>query len=161
MNLKFCNFRKKLLDYCREVYLEFFQQEDDFEKLQKKAEDAGKSYNAADHQDAMFKRQHKLFGNIEFIGELFTSHLLRNDTAKLILENLLDKNSFTDDTVEAAIRFIEKIGQTIEEKLKTSKADAKNKITEEDYQGILAKFDSIWKTSEAKEDGKRTVSVRI
>ena len=49
MNLKFCNFRKKLLDYCREVYLEFFQQEDDFEKLQKKAEDAGKSYNAADH----------------------------------------------------------------------------------------------------------------
>ena len=43
-NLKHCLFRKKLLDYCRSVYEEIFQQ-DDFESLKKKAEDAGKKYS--------------------------------------------------------------------------------------------------------------------
>ena len=39
--LKFCNFRKKLLDFCRSVFEEIFIQED-YETLKKKAEDAGK-----------------------------------------------------------------------------------------------------------------------
>ena len=40
-NLKFCAFRKKLLDFCRSCFEEIFQQ-DDFEVLKKQAEDAGK-----------------------------------------------------------------------------------------------------------------------
>ena len=67
-----------------------------------------------------------------------------------MFEQLLDEKSFTDNTVEAAIHFIEMIGQTIEEKLKKSKGKHKNQITEENYQGILVKFDSILKTSETK-----------
>ena len=117
-NLTHCNFRKQLLAYCRSVYEEIFNvNEEDFEALKKKAEDAGKSYTLEDHRYVQMKRQHKLFGNIEFIGELYLSHLLRPDTAKSIFDNLLDPGCFLDDTVEAAIRFIEKIGQTIEERI--------------------------------------------
>ena len=83
------------------------------------------------------KRQHKLFGNIEFIGELYTCFLLRGDTAKSIFEHLLHPDCYLDDTVEAAIKFIEKIGPTIEEKLGDNKSGggdgARRKISKEDY----------------------------
>lgn len=92
-NLKFCNFRKKLLDYCRSVYEEIFSQ-DDYETLKKKAEDKGKQYSLDEYRYDQMKRQHKLFGNIEFIGELYLSHLLRPDTAKSIFEHLLDPGCF-------------------------------------------------------------------
>jgi len=68
------------------------------------------------------KRQHKLFGNIEFIGELYTCFLLRGETAKSIFDHLLHPDCFLDDTVEAAIKFIEKIGPAIEEKLGDTKS---------------------------------------
>lgn len=87
--------------------------------------DAGKTYTKDDHQYVQMKSQHKLFGNIEFIGELFTCHLLRGDTAKSIFEHLLHPEFFIDDTVEAAIRFVEKIGPSIEEKFSTSSENAK------------------------------------
>ena len=115
-NLKYCMFRKKLLEYCRSVYEEIFVDRD-FETLQKKAEDAGKTYSQEDHKETMMKRQHKLFGNIEFIGELFLCHLLRPDTAKSIFEHLLHPDQFQNETVEAAIKFIEKLGPGIEEKI--------------------------------------------
>ena len=106
------------------------------------------------------KRQHKLFGNIEFIGELFKSFLLRGDTAKSIFEHLLMMECFTDDTVEAAIKFIQKIGPAIEEKHKQESKSKTNKISEEEYQGILDKFKHIWKTSES-EEAPRKVGKRI
>lgn len=87
--LKFCTFRKKLLDYCRNCFEEIFQ-ESSFEALQKAAEEKGKKYTADDHKEVMLKRQHKLFGNIEFIGELYMGFLLRADTAKSIFEHLLN-----------------------------------------------------------------------
>ena len=77
------------------------------------------------------KRQHKLFGNIEFIGELYLSHLLLPATAKSIFEHLLEPDCFMDDTVEAAIRFIEKVGPTIEERI--AQDGTKRKIGQEDY----------------------------
>jgi len=144
-NLKFCSFRKKLLEYCRKVYEQIFVQ-DDFETSKKKAEEAGKTYTKDDFKEEQMLRQHKLFGNIEFIGELFMVHLLRSDTAKSIFDNLLNQDCLIDDTVEAAIRFIEKIGPTIEDKYKSDKS--KNRISEEEYMNILEKFRTIWKTSE-------------
>ena len=166
-NLKFCTFRKKLLDHCRDCFEEIFQQ-DEFEALKKKADDAGKEYTMEDHKENLLKRQHKLFGNIEFIGELYKCHLLRGDTAKSIFVHLLDEDCFLDDTVEAAIKFIEKIGLSIEEKLKTQNAssggggaDNKRKFTDEEYQGILQRFEKIWKSSEKAAQGTRIVSVRL
>ena len=107
-----------------------------------------------DFKEMSLRRQHKLFGNIEFIGELFLSHLLRADTAKSIFKCLLDPNCFADDTVEAAIKFIEKIGPTIEERIRVKAggegggAGGKRVITQEEYTEILNKFRSIWETSE-------------
>jgi len=48
-NLKFCAFRKKLLDYCREVYEQIFANTD-YEALKKKAEEEGKTYTTDDHR---------------------------------------------------------------------------------------------------------------
>ena len=132
--------------------------------MQKKAEDAGKTYTQDDHREVCLKRQHKLFGNIEFVGELFTVHLLRHDIAKSIFEWLLHDEQLNDDTVEAAIRFIEKIGQAIEEVIAKQADGAKSrKFTSEEYNSILAKFDHVWKTSEDPNTapGKRVVSKRI
>ena len=101
-----------------------------------------------DFKEMSLKRQHKLFGNIEFIGELYLSHLLRADTAKSIFENLLNLQCFADDTVEAAIKFIEKIGPTIEERIKAKAGGeaggGKRVITQEEYKEILDKFKQIW-----------------
>lgn len=163
-NLKFCSFRKKLLEYCRSCFEEIFLQ-DDFEALKKKAEDSGKKYSLEDHKELMLKRQHKLFGNIEFVGELFTCHLLRGDTAKSIFEHLLNVECFVDDTIEAAIKFIEKIGPTIEEKIRQGtegKGAASNrKFSQEEYDTILGRFNDIWRNSVAAKEGTRTCGKRI
>ena len=70
--------------------------------------------------------------------------MLRADTAKSIFENLLNVQCFADDTVEAAIKFIEKIGPTIEERIKAKAGGetggGKRVITQEEYQEILEKF---------------------
>ena len=49
INLKYCAFRKKLLDYCREVYEQIFANTD-YEALKKKAEEEGKTYTTDDHR---------------------------------------------------------------------------------------------------------------
>lgn len=148
-----------MLDYCRSVYEEIFSQED-FETLKKKAEDASKTYTTEDHRYVQMKRQHKLFGNIEFIGELFLCHLLRPDTVKSIFGNLLHPDCFMDDTVEAALKFIEKVGPTIEERMASAEG-SKRKISSEDYEQILNKFKKIWDDSESGTEGLRTSSKRI
>lgn len=128
--------------------------------MKKKAEDSGKTYTAEDHRYVQMKRQHKLFGNIEFIGELYLCHLLRPDTVKSIFEHLLHMDCFMDDTVEAALRFIEKVGPTIEERMSASEG-IKRKISAEDYEVILNKFKKIWQDSDTSEAGTRTVGKRI
>lgn len=160
-NLKFCVFRKKLLDYCRGCFEEIFKRKE-FEDLKAEAEAAGKTYSMADFRDEQMKRQHKLFGNIEFIGELYTCFLLRGDTARSIFEHLLHPDCFLDDTVEAAIKFIEKIGPSIEEKLTSGgSGSAQRKISQEDYDGILTRFRNILSASEAAEEGVRICGKRI
>ena len=54
-NLKHCNFRKKLLEYCRSVFEEIFRQRD-FEVLKKEADDAGKTYTLDDFKEMSLKR---------------------------------------------------------------------------------------------------------
>jgi len=51
------------------------------------------------------------------------------------------------------------VGPTIEERIA---ADAsKRKISQEDYDQILAKFKTIWEDSETGDEGLRTVGKRI
>ena len=68
--------------------------------------------------------------------------------------------------MEAAIRFLEKLGPSIEEKLVAEAGGAKptggkSKITQEDYDGILAKFEHIYLSSEEGKPGVRVVCKRI
>lgn len=72
INLKHCEFRKKLLEFCKNCFLEFFNAVDP----KKEAEEKGKTIDDEDVKEIILRRKHKLFGNIEFVGELFIEHLL-------------------------------------------------------------------------------------
>lgn len=67
-NASKCNFRRQLLDYCRE----------NFEKLLSHKEDNVKrdNENEEDRKERELRTKHKLFGNIEFVGELVKMQLI-------------------------------------------------------------------------------------
>lgn len=65
----------------------------------------------------------RLFNNIRFVGELFRRKILFESTILLVFELLLgissDKESINDDTIEGAIKLMEKVGHIVDEKLST------------------------------------------
>lgn len=124
-NLKRCDFRARLLAYCKSCFEDFFNESDP----RKEAEEAGKEIDEADIMEKILNRKHKLFGNIEFVGELHKEYLLSDSIAKSVFSTLLKPDTFTDDTIEAAIKFIEKVGPGIEERISASKKT----FTQEDY----------------------------
>lgn len=67
-NIKTCSFRKHLLQYCREQF-EALLQTPLTEQLKENEKEE-------DRQERDFKTKHKLFGNIEFVGELFKRNLV-------------------------------------------------------------------------------------
>jgi hypothetical protein len=113
-NVKESNFRKKMLNYCKSSFENFFNEppavdidikDDNFEKD--------------------LRRKHKLFGNIEFCGDLHKNRILSDSTLWSVFDGLLglttgekSNKSVNDNTVEAAIKLITKIGPSIDEKLK-------------------------------------------
>jgi len=61
------------------------------------------------------RQKHKLFGNIDFVGELYKESLLSENVLISIFENLLgieiqSKSSVTDITIDAALKLINKLG---------------------------------------------------
>jgi hypothetical protein len=78
---------------------------------------------------------------MDFVGELYIMNILRDTIAKAIFENLLDKNNYTDDTIEAALRFINKIGPALEKKHEAGKTGLKFDV--EAYEGVLKEFSDI------------------
>ena len=131
----------------------------DFEVMKKKAEDEGKTYTREDHRYVQILHEQELFGNIEFIGELYLSHLVTPDTIKFFFEHLLHPDCLMEDTVEAAIKLMERIGPKIEEGIAIDESN--NKISQKDYNIILHKFKKIWEDSENVEEGIRKVCMRI
>ena len=59
------------------------------------------------------------------------------------------------------MRFLEKVGPTIEKKLATTKATKKGHITKEDYDDILGNFKTIMQMDEMPEGAKHLPSNRI
>lgn len=59
-----------------------------------------------------FKHKEKLFGNIHFIGELYKMHLIPERIVFQILQSLLalDDQKASDETLEAGLDFINKVG---------------------------------------------------
>lgn len=77
-NVSKCEFRKMLLNYCKECF------EQVFEKVPTQTE-KGEELSA----EAILKRKHKLMGNIEFVGELHKKGLLADSILKSVFHSLL------------------------------------------------------------------------
>ena len=103
-NMRVAVFRKALLEFCRADFEKFFD-----------AELRAQAYST---KEKMIIFQLKLFGNIEFIGELYRRKILPEAVINTVLEALLGMspmNSHIDDlVVEGAINLMEKVGQAYE-----------------------------------------------
>jgi len=63
-HLSKCDFRRHLLEFCKESFEKIFNMPDKFTKEENENED--------DRLDRELRYKHKLFGNIDFVGELFS-----------------------------------------------------------------------------------------
>ena len=90
-----------------------------FEDQKAEAEKEGKTFSEDDFKEQEGKMKRRLFGNIEFVGELFCMQIIRWKTLEEIFQTLLEKTLFNDDSVEAALKFMEKTAISIENKFKT------------------------------------------
>jgi len=63
-------------------------------------------------EETRLKHRERLFGNIDFIGELYRQHLLHDRIIFQIFGSLLGLHEQvpTEDTVEAALNLVNKIG---------------------------------------------------
>ena len=108
--LKNSAFRKKLLEVCKECFEQFFSEE---ERLR-----------AESDFEKMLKFQDKLFGNIDFVGELYRRLLLPQETLLLIFRELLGlegERKVDDLNVEGGINLMNKVGKMLEDKMEKQK----------------------------------------
>ena len=113
-NAKFGKFRTQLLDYCKKTFEKLFETP---EKIEKKDE----KETEEDRLDRELRYKHKLFGNMDFVGELYKEWLVSDVILYSIFESLLDSSSVTDITVDAALKLINKLGSKMEQDIKTKK----------------------------------------
>jgi hypothetical protein len=72
------------------------------------------------------RAKHKLFGNIDFVGELYKEAIISDTILCSIFENLLgfdvtSTTGVTDITIDAALKLISKLGKRMEEQAKKKK----------------------------------------
>ena len=84
-NIRHSEFRARLLARCKTCFEDFFKEND----LKKEAEEAGKEIDEEEIKEQTLKRKHKLFGNIEFVGELHKAGLLQESITVSIFTTLL------------------------------------------------------------------------
>ena len=140
--LSMSTFRKMLLEDCKNKFLENFNQQQSKTDAKAESERKGEKFDEEEFLEISSKKKHHLNGNMDFVGELYLSTILRDKIAENILQTLLEDGKRTDDTVEAALRFVNKIGKALEDKHKKQET-SKQKFTEEEYQVILDKFKEI------------------
>ena len=98
------------MDYCKEF----------FEKLLIVPEKVDKKENETeeDRLDRELRYKHKLFGNLDFVGELYREGLVSDVILASIFESLLgfnrQVNEVTDTTIDAALKLINKLGSKME-----------------------------------------------
>jgi len=68
-NIRECHFRTELLNYCKESF-ETFLVTSDFQKKKNEQE------SEEDRLERELRTKHKLFGNIEFVGELYKQQIV-------------------------------------------------------------------------------------
>lgn len=122
INLKESTFRIKMLAYCKSSFESFFHD----------PPMVNIDVNDENYEKEIGKTK-KLFGNIEFCGDLHRHRILSDQTLWSVFAGLLGLNkeegpdkSVNDNTVEAALKLITKIGPSIDEKLKGAQFQQKN-----------------------------------
>jgi len=93
------------------------------------------------------KIKHKLFGNIDFVGEIYKKSLLSETILQSVFHSLLGFStssdaSVNDNTIDAAIKLISKLGFTLEQKIADSKPDKKPKLQQQ-LDEIFARFKEL------------------
>ena len=159
-NLRHCDFRRKLLDYCKDCFEDFFSSEAAPEEA-KDAKGPAKPEGEEEAKERLLKRKHKLMGNIEFVGELHKEYLLSDSIAKSVFSTLLKPETFSDDTIDAALRFIEKVGPGIEERILKQKNAQKKTFTQDEYDEILQHFTDTMNMDELPDNCTHLPSNRI
>ena len=111
INRKYCDFRKQLLQYCK----------NSFEALLNTpiTEELKEDETEEDRLEREFRTKHKLFGNIDFVGEIYKKGLLSESILQSVFNTLLGFNQISDanvndNTIDAAIKLINKLGFTLE-----------------------------------------------
>lgn len=129
-NLKHSQFRQKLLGNCRDSFEHLINQPG---LREAKKEDESED----DRLDREMKLKHKLLGNIDFVGELYKEQLLSDSIINSIFECLLgygesgeNYQDFNDNTIEAALKLINKIGCTMEGKVEGVSEKKREKIVQ-------------------------------
>jgi hypothetical protein len=149
------SFRNLLLEYCKQSFESFF---DNPPKIDIKATD--------DNFEEDLRRKHKLYGNIEFCGILHKNRILSDSILWSVFEGLLGLKSgenqdlsVNENTVEAAIRLISKLGRTIEDKIANSSEE--NKVKQQEKLNEVFKQFKYLENCDSTDPTKKTVSTRV
>jgi hypothetical protein len=133
-NMKNSLFRKTLFDVCKQCFEKFFDSEE-------------RTKQTSNPETAILFKT-KLFGNIDFVGELYRRKLLPHATLNNVFMSLLGidemKTEIDDLVIEGAINLMNKVGGSFEESAKASKKkekdDQNNKVF---YDNIMNRFTEI------------------
>lgn len=124
-----------MFDTCKETFEKFFESDEKKVKNQiliKAVDRSAMTKEEREKYDTDFEKaiifKQKLFGNNLFVGELYRRKLMPQQTLMYIFESLLgmqgfDAKDIDDLVVEGAICLMEKIGLSIEDKVKKSNKD--------------------------------------
>ena len=131
------------MDYCKEF----------FEKLLIVPEKVDKKENETeeDRLDRELRYKHKLFGNLDFVGELYREGLVSDVILASIFESLLgfnrQVNEVTDTTIDAALKLINKLGSKMESDAKAKKAGEKKDEALKTLTDIFSSFSKLMEES--------------
>lgn len=122
-NRKESKFLESIKEHCRTVFETLLNQPKEVAKKEGESQD--------DYFERCLKEKQKLFGNIQFLGDLYKQRLVTDSVISQVFQQLLgvgtlDDSTVNDNTIEAALRLINKIGKVLDDK-KSEKADDKKK----------------------------------
>jgi len=147
LNMKKSSFRLSLFDVCKQCFEKFFKEEE-IKKMEGNLE-----------RQLVFKT--KLYGNLDFVGELYRRKMLPDNVLVSVFYSLLGiseiNNSISDLNLEGAILLMNKVGEQFEERSKIKKKKTTEKDQLEVFQVIIDKFQDLMDLP----DEDKTVSVRI
>jgi hypothetical protein len=144
-NAKHSVFRQKMLAYCKTSFESFFND----------PPQVNPDINSETYEKEV-GRIKKLYGNIEFCGDLHRHKILADATLWSVFEGLLGlstgqgiNKSVNDNTVEAALRLITKLGPSIDQSLLKPEWKAKNEAT---VDKIFKQFEYLMSPESMKPD---------